>query len=67
MNGYAVYPKQIGENFQDILGGQLALDELSQALTRVFIDDVQNPKRNAVVGPILHEFIAPNMFGILMP
>ena len=59
-----MFQKQIGKNQAHVLVADPSGDIRGQALSRVFVDDAKNQKWPAIVCPIRHEIIRPDVMAV---
>ncbi len=63
--GRAVPLEQFGEDSQDVIALELALDMDRQALAAVLVDHGKHAERLAIMGAVHDEVIAPHMATVL--
>ncbi len=59
--------EEICQQINHVGGIELSLHSDCQALSGMFIEDVQRPESLSIIGSTMHEVIAPDMIGMLRP
>ena len=61
----AAQDEQVRESIDDLSRVQLPFDQDSQTFPAMFVQDVERPERPAIICPVMHEVIRPDVITIL--